>query len=167
MNLLKRGGGSPSHRLPHSPSRSRSRSLSPTRIYHAPQMGGENSAFKALSQDNALKALSQHAQFETNALKALSQQTFDGAFKPHPGLDNSAFKAFVPNSAAALLAAQSLQLARGYESHSDSDEEINVHESDDESERQKNKTRSRSTSPCRHRSMTSNDVPLQLTKHDR
>ncbi|XP_038213669.1 paired box protein Pax-6-like isoform X1 [Zerene cesonia] len=173
MNLLKRGGGSPSHRLPHSPSRSRSRSLSPTRIaYHAPQMGGENSAFKALAhQDtNALKALSQHAQFETNALKALSQQAFDGsAFKPHSTLENSAFKALVPNSAAAaLLAAQSIQLARGYESHSDSDEEINVHdESEDESEKQKNKTRSRSPSPCRQRSMTSNDLPLQLTKHDR
>ncbi|XP_047522916.1 paired box protein Pax-6-like isoform X1 [Pieris napi] len=159
MNLLKRGGGSPSHRLPHSPSRSRSRSLSPTRIYHAPQMGGENSAFKALSHDaNAMKALS-HAQFETNALKALSQQTFD--FKPHPGLESSAFKAFVPNSAAALLAAQSMQLSR-YES--DSDEEINVHdESEDEGVKQK-KARSRSTSPCRQRS---NDLPLQLTKHDR
>ncbi|VVC92063.1 unnamed protein product [Leptidea sinapis] len=173
MNLLKRGGGSPSHRLPHSPSRSRSRSLSPSRVpYHTPQMGGENSAFKALAhQDTStLKALSQHAQFESNALKVLSQQTFDGsAFKPHSVLENSAFKALVPNSAAAaLLAAQSIQLARGYESHSDSDEEINVHdESDDEVEKQKNRTISRTPSPYRQRTVTSNDLPLQLTKHDR
>ncbi|OWR46504.1 hypothetical protein KGM_215998 [Danaus plexippus plexippus] len=173
MNLLKRGG-SPSHRLPHSPSRSRSRSLSPTRIpYHAPQMGGENSAFKALGhQDtNTLKALTHQSQFETNALKALSQQTtFDSnPFKSHPALENSAFKALVPNSAAAaLLAAQSIQLARGYESHSDSDEEINVHdESEDEAEKQINAMRSRSPSPSRHRMTTTNDVPLQLTKHDR
>lgn len=173
MNLLKRGGGSPPHRLPHSPSRSRSRSLSPARVpYHTPQMGGENSAFKALShQDtNALKALSHQAQFDSNALKALSQQTFEGgAFRPHPALENSAFKALVPHSAAAaLLAAQSIQLARGYDSHSDSDEEINVHdESDDEGGKQKNRARSRSRSPCRQRTPTSNDLPLQLTKHDR
>lgn len=179
MNLLKRGGGSPPHRLPHSPSRSRSRSrsLSPVRApYHTPQMGGENSAFKALShQDtNALKALSHQAQFDSSALKALSQQTVfeGGAFKPHPALENSAFKALVPHSAAAaLLAAQSIQLARGYESHSDSDEEINVHdESDEKSEKQRNRVRSRSPSPCRQRDRpppTSNDLPLQLTKHDR
>ncbi|XP_075972865.1 paired box protein Pax-6-like isoform X1 [Anticarsia gemmatalis] len=174
MNLLKRGGGSPPHRLPHSPSRSRSRSLSPARApYHTPQMGGENSAFKALShQDtNALKAFTHQAQFDTNALKALSQQTtFDGsAFKPHPALENSAFKSLVPHSAAAaLLAAQSIQLARGYESHSDSDEEINVHdESDNEGERPGNARKSRSPSPCRQRPPTSNDLPLQLTKHDR
>ncbi|XP_039746080.1 paired box protein Pax-6-like [Pararge aegeria] len=172
MNLLKRGGGSPSHRLPHSPSRSRSRSLSPARVpYHTPQMGGENSAFKALAHQDpsALKALSQQAQFETTALKALTQQQFDSnAYKPHPALETSAFKSLVPNSAAAaLLAAQSIQLARGYESHSDSDEEINVHdESEDEAEKQINKTRSRSASPDRHR-MASNDLPLQLTKHDR
>lgn len=170
MNLLKRGGGSPPHRLPHSPSRSRSRSrsLSPTRVsYHTPQMGGENSAFKALShQDtNALKAFA-HQQFDANALKALSQQTaFDGsAFKPHPALENSAFKSLVPHSAAAaLLAAQSIQLARGYESHSDSDEEINVHDESDNEERPR---RSRSPSPRRQRP-TSSDLPLQLTKHDR
>ncbi|XP_035431928.1 paired box protein Pax-6 isoform X1 [Spodoptera frugiperda] len=170
MNLLKRGGGSPPHRLPHSPSRSRSRSrsLSPTRVsYHTPQMGGENSAFKALShQDtNALKAFA-HQQFDANALKALSQQTaFDGsAFKPHPALQNSAFKSLVPHSAAAaLLAAQSIQLARGYESHSDSDEEINVHDESDNEERPR---RSRSPSPRRQRP-TSSDLPLQLTKHDR
>ncbi|CAK1578326.1 unnamed protein product [Parnassius mnemosyne] len=173
MNLLKRGGGSPSHRLPHSPSRSRSRSLSPARgSYHTPQMGGENSAFKALShQDtNALKALSHQAQLESNALKALSQTPFEvSTFKPHPALENSAFKALVPHSAAAaLLAAQSIQLARGYESQSDSDEEINVHdESEDDGDRQKNKTRSRSPSPCRQRALTSSDLPLQLTKHDR
>ncbi|CAG4964753.1 unnamed protein product [Parnassius apollo] len=155
------------------PSRSRSRSLSPARgPYHTPQMGGENSAFKALShQDtNALKALSHQAQLESNALKALSQTPFEGGpFKPHPALENSAFKALVPHSAAAaLLAAQSIQLARGYESHSDSDEEINVHdESDDDGDRQKNKTRSRSPSPCRQRALTSSDLPLQLTKHDR
>ncbi|KAJ8726970.1 hypothetical protein PYW08_015367 [Mythimna loreyi] len=168
MNLLKRGGGSPPHRLPHSPSRSRSRSrsLSPARVsYHTPQMGGENSAFKALShQDtNALKAFAQQ-QFDANALKALSQQSnFDGsAFKPHPALENSAFKSLVPHSAAAaLLAAQSIQLARGYESHSDSDEEINVHDESDGEER-----RTRSASPCRARA-TSSDLPLQLTKHDR
>ncbi|XP_034825375.1 paired box protein Pax-6-like isoform X1 [Maniola hyperantus] len=168
MNLLKRGGGSPSHRLPRSPSRSRSRSLSPARVpYHTPQMGGENSAFKALAHQDA-NALKAQAQFESTALKALSQQQFDGgAFKPHPALENSAFKALVPNSAAAaLLAAQSIQLARGYESHSDSDEEINVHESEDEAEKQINKTRSKSPSPDRHR-MASNDLPLQLTKHDR
>ncbi|CAB3236240.1 unnamed protein product [Arctia plantaginis] len=173
MNLLKRGGGSPPHRLPHSPSRSRSRSLSPARApYHTPQMGGENSAFKALShQDtNALKAFTHQTQFDTNALKALAQQaTFDGsAFKPHPALENSAFKSLVPHSAAAaLLAAQSIQLARGYESHSDSDEEINVHdESDNEGERPGIR-KSRSPSPCRQRQPTSNDLPLQLTKHDR
>lgn len=136
-------------------------------------MGGENSAFKALShQDtNALKALSHQAQFDSNALKALSQQAaFDGgAFKPHPALENSAFKALVPHSAAAaLLAAQSIQLARGYESHSDSDEEINVHdESDDEGEKQRHKNRSKSPSPCRQRTLAPNDLPLQLTKHDR
>ncbi|XP_072941963.1 paired box protein Pax-6-like [Epargyreus clarus] len=174
MNLLKRGGGSPSHRLPHSPSRSRSRSLSPARVpYHTPQMGGENSAFKSLAhQDtNALKGLSHQAQFESNALKALSQQNpfENAAFKPHPALENSAFKALVPHSAAAaLLAAQSIQLARGYESHSDSDEEINVHdESDNEGDKQKNRARSRSGSPCRQRTLNSNDLPLQLTKHDR
>ncbi|CAH0717202.1 unnamed protein product, partial [Brenthis ino] len=166
MNLLKRGGSpslripnspSPPLPLPHSPSRSRSRSLSPNPVsYHAPQMGGENSAFKALAHhDSSLKSLSQ-----ANALK-LSQSSFDSAFKPHPALDNSAFKALVPN-AAALLAAQSIQL-RGYDSHSDSDEEINVHESDDETE--KNKIRSRSPSPRQR--MASNDLPLQLTKHDR
>ncbi|XP_052738053.1 paired box protein Pax-6-like isoform X1 [Bicyclus anynana] len=172
MNLLKRGGGSPSHRLPHSPSRSRSRSLSPARVpYHTPQMGGENSAFKALAhQDpNALKALSQQAQFDSTTLKALSQQQFD-SFQPHPALESSAFKALVPNSAAAaLLAAQSIQLARGYESHSDSDEEINVHDSsDDEAEKQINKTRSRSRSPSpERRRIAANDLPLQLTKHDR
>lgn len=172
MNLLKRGGGSPPHRLPHSPSRSRSRSLSPAHVpYHTPQMGGENSAFKALShQDtNALKA-SYQAQLDNNALKALSQATFEsGTFKPHSVLENSAFKALVPHSAAAaLLAAQSIQLARGYESHSDSDEEINVHdESDDDGKNNKDITRSRSPSPCRQRSVASNDVPLQLTKHDR
>ncbi|CAH0397436.1 unnamed protein product [Chilo suppressalis] len=169
MNLLKRGGGSPPHRLPHSPSRSRS--SSPSRFpYHTPQMGGENSAFKALAhQDtNALKALS-HQQFDSNALKALSQQQFESeAFKHHPALENSAFKALVPHSAAAaLLAAQSIQLARGYESHSDSDEEINVHdESDDESEKHRNKVRSRTPSPGR-RPQPANDLPLQLTKHDR
>ncbi|XP_037297459.1 paired box protein Pax-6 isoform X2 [Manduca sexta] len=174
MNLLKRGGGSPPHRLPHSPSRSRSRSLSPARVpYHTPQMGGENSAFKSLSHQDtsALKALSHQAQFDTNALKMLSQQTNyeGGAFKPHPALENSAFKALVPHSAAAaLLAAQSIQLARGYESHSDSDEEINVHdESDDDEEKKKNSTRSKSASPCRQRPAASNDLPLQLTKHDR
>ncbi|KAJ2950667.1 hypothetical protein O0L34_g8927 [Tuta absoluta] len=178
MNLLKRGGGSPSHRLPHSPSRSRSRSLSPVRApYHTPQMGGENSAFKALShQDtNALKALSHQAQFDSNALKALTQQQFEGgAFKPHPALENSAFKALVPHSAAAaLLAAQSIQLARGYESHSDSDEEINVHdESEDEGGRQRSRARSRSGSPPARRPAPPpppppSDLPLQLTKHDR
>lgn len=173
MNLLKRGGGSPPHRLPHSPSRSRSRSSSPSRFpYHTPQMGGENSAFKSLAhQDsNALKALSHQAQFDSNALKALSQQQFEGdAFKHHPALENSAFKALVPHSAAAaLLAAQSIQLARGYESHSDSDEEINVHdESDDEGEKRKNKTRSRTPSPGHHQRAPANDLPLQLTKHDR
>lgn len=173
MNLLKRGGGSPPHRHPHSPSRSRSRSLSPARTpYHTPQMGGENSAFKSLShQDSgALKALSQ-TQFDSNTLKALSQQTtFDGgAFKPHPALESSAFKALVPHSAAAaLLAAQSIQLARGYDSQSDSDEEINVHEeSDDDGEKKRNIRRSRSPSPCQQRSMPLNDLPLQLTKHDR
>lgn len=166
MNLLKRGG-SPSLRIPnspspslplaHSPSRSRSRSLSPNPIsYHTPQMGGENSAFKALGHhDSSIKSLSQ-----ANALK-LSQSTFDSAFKPHPSLDNSAFKALVPN-AAALLAAQSIQL-QGYDSQSDSDEEINVHDSDDETE--KNKVRSRSPSPRQR--MAGNDLPLQLTKHDR
>ncbi|KAL0839539.1 hypothetical protein ABMA28_016235 [Loxostege sticticalis] len=173
MNLLKRGGGSPPHRLPHSPSRSRSRSSSPSRFpYHTPQMGGENSAFKSLAhQDsNALKALSHQAQFDSNALKALSQQQFEGdAFKHHPALENSAFKALVPHSAAAaLLAAQSIQLARGYESHSDSDEEINVHdESDDEGDKRKNKTRSRTPSPGHHQRAPANDLPLQLTKHDR
>jgi hypothetical protein len=133
-------------------------------------MGGENSAFKALAhQDsNALKALS-HQQFDNNALKALSQPPFDNeAFKHHPALESSAFKALVPHSAAAaLLAAQSIQLARGYESHSDSDEEINVHdESDDESVKHKNKARSRTPSPSRQRP-PANDLPLQLTKHDR
>lgn len=173
MNLLKRGGGSPPHRLPHSPSRSRSHSLSPARVpYHTPQMGGENSAFKALThQDtNALKALSHQAQFDSNALKALSQQTFEsGAFKPHPALENSAFKSLVPHSAAAaLLAAQSIQLARGCDSHSDSDEEINVHdESDDEGEKQKRSARSRSVSPGGRQRPPINDLPLQLTKHDR
>ncbi|KAG7305372.1 hypothetical protein JYU34_009436 [Plutella xylostella] len=172
MNLLKRGGGSPP-RLPRSPSPplSRSPSTSPARApYHpAPQMGGENSAFKSLShQDShALKALS-HQNFDPSALKALSQQSFDrGAFKPHPALENSAFKALVPHSAAAaLLAAQSIQLARGYESHSDSDEEINVHdESEDEGERRKRaRSRSRSRSPAR---APPSDLPLQLTKHDR
>ncbi|XP_026326517.1 paired box protein Pax-6-like isoform X2 [Hyposmocoma kahamanoa] len=174
MNLLKRGGGSPPRHLPHSPSRSRSRSISPARApYHTPQMGGENSAFKSLSHHdtNALKALSHQAQFDSNALKALSQQTVfeGGAFKPHPALENSAFKALVPHSAAAaLLAAQSIQLARGYESHSDSDEEINVHdESDDEGDRQRNKVRSRSRTPNKHHHQPANDLPLQLTKHDR
>lgn len=172
MNLLKRGGGSPAHRLPHSPSpsRSRSRSLSPAPLgpgsYHAPQMGGENSAFKALAhQDShALKALSHHAHFDATTLKALTHQN---PFQPHPALENSAFKALVPHSAAAaLLAAQSIQLARGYDSHSDSDEEINVHdESGDEGNKQRTKTKSRSASPCRRQD--SNDVPLQLTKHDR
>ncbi|XP_049865615.1 paired box protein Pax-6-like isoform X2 [Pectinophora gossypiella] len=175
MNLLKRGGGSPPHRLPHTPSRSRSRSLSPARNpYHTPQMGGENSAFKALShQDtNALKALSHQAQFDSNALKALTQQTaFDaGAFKPHPALENSAFKVLVPHSAAAaLLAAQSIQLARGYDSHSDSDEEINVHdESDGEADRPRPRhtPRSRTPSPAHARPPPA-DLPLQLTKHDR
>lgn len=170
MNLLKRGGGSPSHRLPRSPSRSRSRSSSPARVpYHTPQMGGENSAFKALAhqEPGALKALSQQPRFDGGALKALTQQQFDGAFKPHPALESSAFKALVPTSAAAaLLAAQSIQLARGYESHSDSDEEINVHDESDDDAEKRNKTRSRSPSPDRHR-MTSNDLPLQLTKHDR
>ncbi|XP_063530251.1 paired box protein Pax-6-like isoform X1 [Cydia strobilella] len=174
MNLLKRGGGSPAHRLPHSPSpsRSRSRSLSPARApYHTPQMGGENSAFKSLShQDTALKALSHQAQFDSNALKALSQHTYEsGAFKPHPGLENSAFKALVPHSAAAaLLAAQSIHLARGYESHSDTDEEINVHdESEDEADRHYSRARSRSRSPTRPRPQPPSDLPLQLTKHDR
>lgn len=174
MNLLKRGGGSPPRHLPHSPSRSRSRSISPARApYHTPQMGGENSAFKALSHHDtiALKALSHQAQFDSNALKALSQQTVfeGGAFKPHPALENSAFKALVPHSAAAaLLAAQSIQLARGYESHSDSDEEINVHdESDDEGDRRRNKVRSRSRTPNNHHQLPANDLPLQLTKHDR
>lgn len=171
MNLLKRGGGSPPHRLPHSPSRSRSRSLSPARApYHTPQMGGENSAFKSLShQDSALKALSHQAQFDSSALKALSQQTYEGgAFKPHPGLDNSAFKALVPHSAAAaLLAAQSIHLARGYESHSDSDEEINVHDESDEEDKQNSRARSRSPSPVRSRLPPNSDLPLQLTKHDR
>lgn len=135
-------------------------------------MGGENSAFKALShQDtNALKAFTHQAQFDANTLKVLSQQTtFDGsAFKPHPALENSAFKSLVPHSAAAaLLAAQSIQLARGYESNSDSDEEINVHdESDNEGERMGNTRKSRSPSPCRQRP-PNNDLPLQLTKHDR
>ncbi|XP_063375130.1 paired box protein Pax-6-like isoform X2 [Cydia amplana] len=173
MNLLKRGGGSPAHRLPHSPSpsRSRSRSLSPARAYHTPQMGGENSAFKSLShQDTALKALSHQAQFDSNALKALSQHTYEsGAFKPHPGLESSAFKALVPHSAAAaLLAAQSIHLARGYESHSDTDEEINVHdESENEADRRNSRARSRSRSPARPRPPPPSDLPLQLTKHDR
>ncbi|XP_073964105.1 paired box protein Pax-6-like isoform X2 [Choristoneura fumiferana] len=171
MNLLKRGGGSPPHRLPHSPSRSRSRSLSPARApYHTPQMGGENSAFKSLShQDSALKALSHQAQFDSSALKALSQHTYEGgAFKPHPGLDNGAFKALVPHSAAAaLLAAQSIHLARGYESHSDSDEEINVHDESDEEDKQNSRARSRSPSPVRSRLPPNSDLPLQLTKHDR
>ncbi|XP_028037576.1 paired box protein Pax-6-like isoform X2 [Bombyx mandarina] len=170
MNLLKRGGGSSPRHPARSPSRSPSRSLSPPRGPFPPQMGGENSAFKALShQDtNALKALSHQTQFDSNALKALSQQSaFDGTFKPHPALESSAFKALVPHSAAAaLLAAQSIQLARGYESHSDSDEEINVHdESDDDGG--KNKSLTRSPSPNRHRPPVSNDIPLQLTKHDR
>lgn len=169
MNLLKRGGGSPPHRLPHSPSRSRSPSSSPARAPYpsGPQMGGENSAFKALAHQDAhaLKALSQQAAYD----KALHHQNFEGgAFKPHPALENSAFKALVPHSAAAaLLAAQSIQLARGYESHSDSDEEINVHEeSEDESGRRKHRNHSRSPSPA-HRAPASNDLPLQLTKHDR
>lgn len=171
MNLLKRGGGSPAQRLPHSPSpsRSRSRSLSPARLtpaYHTPQMGGENSAFKALSHQDthALKALSHHARFDASALKAL---THGSAFQPHSVLESSAFKALVPHSAAAaLLAAQSVQLARGYDSRSDSDEEINVHdESADEADKQ-NSTNSRPGSPCRRQGLP-NDLPLQLTKHDR
>lgn len=173
MNLLKRGGGSPTHRLPHSPSHSRSPSSSPARLpYHStPQMGGENSAFKALSQQdsNALKAFSHQTSFDANTLKALSQQSqFDSrAFKPHPALENSAFKSLVPHSAAAaLLAAQSIQLARGNDLHSDSDEEINVHEeSDEEMERHRHSGRSRS--PSQERRSAPNDLPLQLTKHDR
>lgn len=169
MNLLKRGGGSPPHRLPHSPSHSRSPSSSPARAPYssAPQMGGENSAFKALAHQDAhtLKAISQQAAYD----KAMHQKSFEAsAFKPHPGLENSAFQALVPHSAAAaLLAAQSIQLARGYESHSDSDEEINVHEeSEGEGSPPKNRRQSRSPSPAR-RAQPSNDLPLQLTKHDR
>lgn len=169
MNLLKRGGGSPPHRPSHSPSRSRS--SSPVRaLYPAPQMGGENSAFKALSQPVDLKSLSHPGRFDPVALKALSHQPFENsAFKPHAGLDGSAFKGLVPHSAAAaLLAAQSLQLSRGYQSNSDSDEEINVNdESDDERDRNKCRAHSRSLTPSPQRQLPSNDLPLQLTKHDR
>ncbi|GBP57558.1 Paired box protein Pax-6 [Eumeta japonica] len=171
MNLLKRGGGSPPHRLHRSPSRSRSRSSSPARApyppAHAPQMGGENSAFKALSHQSspdAIKTLSQQAAFDSSTLKAFNHRPFEtGVFKPHPALENSAFKALVPPSAAAaLLAAQSIQLARGQESLSDSDEEINVHEeSDDEG------GGGRARGPPRRASPPPADLPLQLTKHDR
>lgn len=81
------------------------------------------------------------------------------------GGENSAFKALVPNSAAALLAASEDMRRLGYDS--DSDEEINVNDESDAEDTSKCGRKSGSSSPVEVVDPPAKDAPLQLTMHDR